>query len=62
MYEKIKFDDLTKPEQNILTQTYGSQSGYNLKKILYVQELNEAEKVFLTVAGIAVDLKKICEN
>ena len=46
MYEKIKFDNLTKPEQNILTQTYGSQSGYNLKKILYVQELNEAEKVF----------------
>ena len=47
---KINFDELPESEQNFLTMVYGSQvvsrSVYNLKKILYVKELEENEKVF----------------
>ena len=46
MTEKIYFENLPQNEQNILTQIYGSQIGYSVKKILYVEELSEHEKIF----------------
>ena len=46
MAEKIYFEKLPQAEKNILTQVYGSQTGYVAKKILYVEELSEHEKIF----------------
>ena len=47
MTHKINFESLPQDEQKILNQLYGTQtSGYNLKKILYVEELTEEEKVY----------------
>ena len=46
MFEKIAFENLPQNEQLFLTQVYGSQKGYNLKKIQYVKELSDDEKIF----------------
>ena len=46
MAEKIYFENLPQAEKNILTQVYGSQTGYVTKKILYVEEISDDEKYF----------------
>ena len=46
MTGKIYFENLPQVEQNILSQVYGSQTSYVSKKILYVEELSEHEKIF----------------
>ena len=43
---KIKFENLPLLEQNVLTQIYGSQSGYTTHKIAYVEELSDWEQTF----------------
>ncbi len=46
MTKKIDFEKLSQTEQKILTQIYGSQVGYSAKKISYVAELDDDEKIF----------------
>ena len=46
MANKINFENLPQAEKNILTQVYGSQTGYVTKKILYVEEISADEKYF----------------
>ena len=50
MHRKIKFEELSKDEQEVLKQVYGLQfsgtRGYNPQKIIYVEEINDDEKPF----------------
>ena len=46
MQNKIQFENLPQAERNILTQLYGSQTGYVTRKISYVAELSNDEKYF----------------
>ena len=50
MHKKIKFEELSKEEQEVLKQVYGLQfsdaRGYNPQKIIYVEEINNDEKTF----------------
>ena len=52
MNKKLKFEDLSNDEQNILSQIYGKQliegRGYSPKRIAYVKELEDYEKVFFS--------------
>ena len=46
MNKRLKFEMLPAEEQNFLTQIYGLQTGYTLKKILYVEEIETDKKFF----------------
>ena len=52
MNNKINFEELPKNDQNVLNQIYGKQlidvKGYNPKRIAYIKELEDYEKVFFS--------------